>query len=166
MNKCSKELEKELYLHFSYTNKWLDNAVTQMPIANRKEMAKIGDRLIKEAGIAGVKDIYYQYESLAIFISLNEEKYMADYKGDLISRKWIIRRLSEYAKGLDNQDYVEGLEYAITFITCTAPTAFDVEEVMKQIEDNRRIASEDGRFNVATAHELDKEIIRKGGVSV
>ena len=166
MNKCGKELEKELYLHFSYTNEWLDNAVLQMPIIRRKEMSEIGDVLIKEAERDGVKELYYKFESLAIFISLNKEKYLEGYKDDLISRQWTIRKLREHATGRVNQDYVDGLEYAIAFIAHTVPTAYDIDKVVEQIEEHRKNASETGNFNVAAAHEEDKKIIRKGGVNV
>lgn len=165
MNKCGKELEKELYLHFSHANEWLDNTVLQMPITRRKEMAEIGDALIKEAESDGVKELYYKFESLAIFISLNKEKYLEEYKDDLISRQWVIRKLREYTESLDNQDCVDVLEYAIVFIAHTAPTAYDIDKVMEQIEECRKRAAEAGNFNVAAAHEKDEEIVRKGGVS-
>lgn len=166
MNKCGKELENELYLHFSHTNEWLANAVIQMPSTKRKEMAEIGDGLIKEAEREGTKDLYYKFESLAIFISLNKEKYLEGHIDDLISRQWLIRKLREYTESLDNQDCVDVLEYAIAFIAHTAPTAYDIDKVMEQIEECRKRAAEAGNFNVAAAHEKDEEIVGKGGVNV
>ncbi len=65
-----RRLFYELYLHFNYTNDWLIEKYKKLSEEKRRILKEQGERLIHEAKCNGVKSLYYEDDSLAIFCAL------------------------------------------------------------------------------------------------
>ncbi len=65
-----RRLFYELYLHFNYTNDWLIEKYKKLSEEKRRILKERGERLIHEAKCNGVKSLYYEDDSLAIFCTL------------------------------------------------------------------------------------------------
>lgn len=65
-----RRLFYELYLHFNYTNDWLIEKYKKLSEEKRRILKERRERLIHEAKCNGVKSLYYEDDSLAIFCAL------------------------------------------------------------------------------------------------
>ncbi len=65
-----RSLFYELYLHFNFTNDWLMERYKELSEERRRILKERGERLIYEAKCNGVKSLYYENDSLAIFCAL------------------------------------------------------------------------------------------------
>lgn len=70
MNAEERRLFYELYVHFSYSNDWLMERYKELSEERRRILKERGERLIHEAKCNGVKSLYYEVDSLAIFCAL------------------------------------------------------------------------------------------------
>ena len=60
----------ELYLHFNFTNDWLMKQYKKLSEERRHILKEQGERLVLEAKCNGVKSVYYENDSMAIFCVL------------------------------------------------------------------------------------------------
>ena len=65
-----RRLFYELSVHFNYTNDWLIEKYKKLSEEKRRILKERGERLIHEAKCNGVKSLYYEDDSLAIFCAL------------------------------------------------------------------------------------------------
>ncbi len=65
-----RSLFYELYLHLNFTNGWLMEQYKKLSKERRHILTEQGERLVHEAKCNGVKSVYYENDSLAIFCVL------------------------------------------------------------------------------------------------
>lgn len=85
---------------------------------------------------------------------------------DLISREVAIQELRNFADKCGNSELKVGIEYCIVVLSkkSNIPTVFNKERVIAQIMEERNEAKEDNQESAMIAHEIDIEIVKKGGI--
>lgn len=62
-----------------------------------------------------------------------------------------------------NPDIIKGMRFAIELIN-SRPTAFDKEKVIEKIKCERDEAQDYNQYSAIAAHEIDIDIVEKGGI--